>query len=82
MAEKCNCSCGCEKEKLTKVYFCPNCKSTDVCYYFSLRNLFGIIPMMQCKKCNFRAPGFPQWVIGDKALKKANAKVNKNKVKK
>jgi len=38
------------KDKL-KIYFCPKCKSHEVGYVFTIRNLFGIIPKMQCKKC-------------------------------
>jgi hypothetical protein len=81
------CSCCCEekkesKEKITKVYFCPKCKSTDVGYVFGLKNVFGIIPQMQCKKCKFKMMSFPQWAIGDKSLKKANSKLNKKSKKK
>lgn len=67
-----------EKQKTTKVYFCPNCKSSNVGYMFGIKNLLGIIPTMQCKKCKFRASVFPQWVMTEKQLKMANSKLNKH----
>ena len=42
-----------------RVYFCPECKSTDVRYVFGLMNLFGTIPTQECKKCNLRSSTFP-----------------------
>jgi transposase-like protein len=74
-----HCECDDKMEKPVKVYFCPKCKSTDVGYVFGVKNLLGIIPRMQCKKCGFHLTSFPQWVIEQKELKKANAKASKKK---
>ena len=72
-----------EKQKTMRVYFCPNCKSSDVGYIFGIKNLLGIIPRMQCKKCKYKAQIFPQWVMTESQLKKANLKATKiNKKKK
>lgn len=79
--EKCGCcDCECSKEKLLKVYFCPKCKSTSVRYVFGFRNLFGVVPRMQCEDCSFSASVFPQFVELPK--KKANVKKVIKKLKK
>ena len=59
-----------EKDKQVKAYFCPKCKSMDVGYTFQLRNLFGLIPTMQCKKCHYKAPIFPLLVVSKSKLRK------------
>ena len=64
-------------EKTVKVYFCPQCKSEQVGYVFRFGNAFGVIPKMECKKCKYCAPVFPQWVIGQKELDKLNKKAMK-----
>jgi ribosomal protein L37AE/L43A len=46
-------------EKQNKFYICPKCKSMKVNYIFRLKNLFGIIPLMQCQKCSFESNTFP-----------------------
>lgn len=76
--------CGCdekcckkmknEKDKVVKVYFCPNCRSKDVGYIFTLRNIFGILPKMRCRKCGYESVVFPQLVISGKKLDKLNKK--------
>jgi DNA-directed RNA polymerase subunit M/transcription elongation factor TFIIS len=50
-------------KKEIKLYFCPSCKSKEVGYIFTLRNLFGVIPKMQCKKCGYEAVAFPIMVV-------------------
>tara|TARA_Y100000310_G_scaffold345496_1_gene465647 strand:- start:5236 stop:5508 length:273 start_codon:yes stop_codon:yes gene_type:complete len=66
-----------KKQKEVKVYFCPKCRSMDVGFVFGIRNLMGILPMMQCKKCGFRGGVFPLVVISKEKLKKLNKKVEK-----
>jgi len=55
------------KETL-KIYFCPKCKSKEVGYVFTFRNIFGIIPKMKCRKCG-REGFFPIMEIDLKKLK-------------
>ncbi len=70
-----------QSEKPIQVYVCPNCQSTDVGYIFKLTNLFGVIPRMQCKKCNYEAAMFPQWIIDKKKLTELKSRPLKNKIK-
>jgi len=81
MAKKCE-LCG---NKEVKVYFCPRCKSPDVRFIFSWKNLVGILPRQKCFKCNFEAFGFPQIVISQKKLdeleKKMKSKSDRYKLK-
>jgi len=63
-----------EKNKQVKVYFCPKCKSVDVGFIFGWRNAFGIIPKMQCKKCNFSNMTFPLGVVDKNKLNKTRKK--------
>lgn len=63
------CDCGCGKD--VRVSFCPGCKSRSVGYVFGLKNLFGVIPKMQCKDCGFDAPSFPVLIANEAELKKA-----------
>ncbi len=67
-----------KRESFLKIYFCPRCKSKEVGYIFTARNLFGIIPKMRCKKCGFKSATFPILVINKKKLAKANKLVSKN----
>ncbi len=77
---ECGCDhCECNDAKPVKVYFCPKCKSTDVGYVFGVKNLLGIIPRMQCKKCGFHLTSFPQWVVEKEKLNKLNKKAIKKK---
>ncbi|MCH7850728.1 MAG: hypothetical protein IH845_03750 [Nanoarchaeota archaeon] len=68
-----------------KVYFCPECESTDVKYVFGFMNLFGTIPMKECGDCNLRAPTFPMLIAKKSILeemenrKKARTKKSKKK---
>lgn len=73
--ELCGDYCKCTaKEKLLKIYFCPKCKSKDVGFIFTLRNIFGIIPKMRCKHCGFESIGFPQITLSKKQLAKLEKK--------
>lgn len=56
------------KEKNIKVYFCPKCKGVDVGFVFGLKNIFGIIPKMQCKKCGFSSNVFPLGIVDKNRL--------------
>jgi RNase P subunit RPR2 len=57
-------------EKPLKVFFCPKCRSMNVGYIFRLRNIFGILPMMECRKCGFQMfSGFPAAFIDKNKLK-------------
>jgi ribosomal protein L37AE/L43A len=66
-------------EKNIKVYFCPSCKSKEVRYIFGIRNLFGIVPQMRCKKCGFAGMTFPILVVAEEKLKKMNNKFKHKK---
>ena len=66
-------------KKDLRVYFCPKCKSEQVGYVFRFGNAFGIIPQMECRKCNFSSSIFPQWVIGQEKLDKLNKKKRSKK---
>lgn len=78
VTKKC-CDC-CKKEKMIKVYFCPKCGSKEVGFVFRFANAFGVIPKMECNKCNFNGSIFPLLVVDKESLNKANKKVN-NKIK-
>lgn len=76
------CECECEnkeKDKQIKLYVCPRCKSFDVGYIFRLRNIFGIIPKMQCRKCEYEAVAFPIVSITKSRLNKLDKTKRKNK---
>lgn len=68
-----------KSEKEIKVYICPSCKSLEVGYIFRLRNVWGIIPKMQCKACSYEAMIFPMLVTDEKGLNKLKAKKMKKK---
>tara|TARA_Y100000310_G_scaffold145018_1_gene144383 strand:- start:7843 stop:8061 length:219 start_codon:yes stop_codon:yes gene_type:complete len=68
-----------KKTKQVKIYFCPKCKSMNVGFIFGMKNLIGIIPKMQCKKCGFRGGIFPLMVMDKTKLEKLNKKVGKKK---
>jgi hypothetical protein len=69
--------CSCKKEKPLKVYFCPKCKSTDVGFVFRFQNIFGLLPKIECKKCNYKSGMFPLLVIPKSKLDKMNKKGKK-----
>ena len=71
------CKRNTKKEKTLKIYFCPKCKSKDVGFIFTFRNIFGIIPKMKCKKCGFESIVFPQITLS----KEQQAKLEKKKKK-
>ena len=70
------CSCkNCDykkdtKDKRVKVYFCPDCKSTNVRYFFEIKNLFGILPKMRCLDCKKDMPCFPMVSTTENEIKK------------
>ena len=57
------------KNKIIKLYFCPECKSKEVGYIFEFHNIFGIIPRMRCRKCK-REGLFPIMIINLNKLNK------------
>lgn len=59
-------NCNCKNEKPLKVRFCPNCKSTDVQFVFKLKNLFGLVPRIECNKCKNNGIDFPLLIVKDK----------------
>jgi len=59
-----------KKQDQIKVYICPNCKSLKVGYEFRLKNLFGLMPRMRCKKCGYEAPIFPLLYIDKSKINK------------
>lgn len=67
-------SCSLKKQKSIKIYFCPKCKSKDVGFIFTLRNVFGIIPKMRCKYCGFESAIFPQITLSKEQLAKLEKK--------
>lgn len=71
-------SCNCNNEKPLKVKFCPSCKSTDVQFVFGLKNLFGLIPRIECNKCKNSGVDFPLLIIKDKKKLNKKKKVKKN----
>lgn len=70
----CDCCCDEQPAETLKVYFCPKCRSKDVGYIFTLRNVFGIIPKMRCRKCGFEAVAFPILVVDKNKLNKRKKK--------
>ncbi|MEM4181556.1 MAG: hypothetical protein QXX68_00110 [Candidatus Pacearchaeota archaeon] len=62
------CDCNKNNEDSVEVYVCPKCRSVEVEFIFSLKNLFGIIPRMRCNKCFFEGAIFPKWKISKKAI--------------
>jgi hypothetical protein len=69
--KKQKCGCCCFDEKPLKIYFCPKCRSKDVGYCFGLKNIFGILPKMRCRKCGFEMVGsFPILVVDKAKLKR------------
>ena len=73
-------------EKPLKVRFCPNCKSTDVQFVFRMKNLFGLLPKVECTRCGYRNVDFPLLIVTksnlNKKIKKMKEKHSKKKSKK
>ena len=65
--------------KKIKIYFCPKCRSKNVGYIFTLKNIFGVLPRQKCRDCGYESAVFPQLVINKKKLEKLNKKVKKRK---
>ena len=65
--ELCGESCTMEKEtkkrntkkEKVKIRFCPKCGNTEVKFIFKLKNLFGVLPRMECPKCGYHNAIFP-----------------------
>jgi len=67
--------------KPLKIRFCPECKSTDVAFVFKLKNVFGLLPRVECIKCGNSGVEFPLLVVTKDALEKkakTKRKVKKN----
>ena len=70
---------NCESVKPLKVRFCPECRSTDVGFVFMFKNLFGLLPRVECYKCGHNNVDFPLLVVAKKDLKRARKNVGKIK---
>ena len=69
--ELCGESCSDRKEKIKKVKkpignkekvkirFCPRCGNTEVRFVFKIKNLFGVVPRIECPKCKYHGMTFP-----------------------
>ncbi len=68
-----------KKPETVKIQICPKCRSGDVRHIFTLKNLFGVIPKMQCKKCSYESRFFPIAVVDMNNLNKNKPKTRKNK---
>ena len=68
-----------KKPKQVKIYFCPKCRSKDVRFIFSWKNLVGILPRMKCFGCGFEAGGFRLLVFDKIKLDELNKKVRRGK---
>lgn len=66
-------------EKPLKVRFCPECKSTDVGFVFRMKNLFGLLPKVECTRCGHRDVVFPLLIVKPSVLKKKVDKMKKAK---
>jgi hypothetical protein len=65
--------------KPLKVRFCPECKSTDVAFVFRMKNIFGLLPRVECYKCGNNGVEFPLLVVKAEDLNKMKKKVKKVK---
>ncbi|MBS3087963.1 hypothetical protein J4226_05195 [Candidatus Pacearchaeota archaeon] len=63
------CEDGCGKD--IRVSFCPRCNSRNVGFVFGFGNLFGVIPKMKCRDCDFDAASFPILITSEEELKRA-----------
>jgi len=60
--------------KPLKVRFCPACRSTDVAFVFRVKNIFGLLPRVECFKCGNSGMEFPLLIIKADDLKKKKSK--------
>lgn len=60
--------------KPLKVRFCPACRSTDVAFVFRFKNIFGLLPRVECYKCGNSGMEFPLLVVKADDLKKKKGK--------
>ncbi len=60
--------------KPVKVRFCPECKSTNVKFVFYLKNLFGLVPRIECLDCGNHAVDFPLIILPTKKRIKKTTK--------
>ena len=71
-------TCSCQNEKPIKVRFCPECKSTEVKFVFKMKNLFGLVPRIECTKCGNNGIEFPVVIVKPENLKKKQKKGTKD----
>lgn len=74
-----SCECCEGSGKDVRVSFCPSCKSRSVGYVFGVGNLFGVMPKMKCRDCEFEMASFPVLTINEKDLAKAIKKIKGRK---
>jgi hypothetical protein len=60
----------CSDVKPLKVGFCPKCKSKDVKSIYKLKNLFGLLPRIECERCGHGGESFPIIISNKKGAKK------------
>ena len=65
--------------KPLKVRFCPECRSTDVGFVFRFKNVFGLLPRVECYDCGHWGMEFPLLVVHPDELKKRNEKASAKK---
>lgn len=58
-----------ETIKPLRIRFCTECKSADVRFVFRLKNLFGLIPRIECLKCGNSSNDFPIVIVNPKNKK-------------
>ncbi len=69
-------------EKPLKVRFCPECKSTDVKFVFKMKNLFGLLPRVECTRCGYKNVYILNLVVTKKDLNRKIKKMKKKHIKK
>ena len=60
----------CPNVEPLKVYFCPNCKSKEVKSIYKLKNLFGLLPRIECERCGHKGENFPIIISNKSKTKK------------
>lgn len=66
-----------KKREKIKIRFCPNCGNTEVKYVFRLRNIFGVVPRMECPKCGCHNAIFPIIEIDKEKIKDVEKLISK-----